>query len=82
MARLESDVIETFSERVYKSQTVFGFIGRREDGEAYAPSIIEAAGGLLCELDWLTDLKGMEYDPEKNLEDIKEMKVIYFTYRI
>lgn len=31
-----------------------------------------ADDGLLCGLDWSSDLKGMEYDPETVLETIEE----------
>ncbi|MCT4782273.1 DUF2750 domain-containing protein [Exiguobacterium himgiriensis] len=31
-----------------------------------------ADDGLLCGLDWSSDLKGMEYDPETVLEAIEE----------
>ncbi|TCI54126.1 DUF2750 domain-containing protein [Exiguobacterium sp. SH1S21] len=115
VTRLESDVIETFCERVNESETVFGLSAEANDGWAYAPSVIEetdvllffstreralscrveewdnyhvielpldlfiaawlpnmSEDGLLCGLDWPSDLKGMEYDPETVLEAIEE----------
>lgn len=43
----ESDVIETFCERVVDGQTVFGLSAELDIGWAYAPSIIEATDVLL-----------------------------------